>query len=96
LERGAPSCKVHGHAANVPPPDAARTRPLHSDACARSGQETSGGARGETLEQARKSVRLDEFRRAFAGDSRVRRNIFDNYVIGAGLAAAYADAAAKR
>ena len=37
----------------------------------------------------------DEFRRALAGDSRVRRNIFDSYVLGAGLAAAFADAPAK-
>src|SRR5919205_157271 len=52
-------------------------------------------ARGETLEQVRKSVNLDEYRRAFVGDSRVRRDIFDSYVLGAGLAAAYADATAK-
>jgi glyoxylase-like metal-dependent hydrolase (beta-lactamase superfamily II) len=59
-------------------------------------QVNAAAARGETLEQARKSVRLDEFRRVFAGDSRVRRNIFDSYVVGAGLAAAYADATAKK
>ncbi|MCA1614863.1 MAG: MBL fold metallo-hydrolase [Acidobacteria bacterium] len=52
-------------------------------------------ARGETLEQVRRGVNLEEFRRAFAGDSRVRRDIFDSYVTGAGLAAAYADATAK-
>jgi glyoxylase-like metal-dependent hydrolase (beta-lactamase superfamily II) len=53
-------------------------------------------ARGETLEQVRKSVSLDEFRGQFVGDSRVRRDIFDSYVLGAGLAAAYADATAKQ
>jgi len=58
-------------------------------------QVAAAAARGETLEQARRSVNLDEFRRAFAGDSRVRRQIFDVYVVGAGLAAAYADATAK-
>jgi hypothetical protein len=52
-------------------------------------------ARGEPLEQVRKSVNLDEFHKQFAGDSRVRRDIFDSYVLGAGLAAAYADATAK-
>ena len=58
-------------------------------------QVAAGVARGETLEQLRKSVNLEEFRKAFAGDSRVRRDIFDSYVAGAGLAAAYADATAK-
>ena len=58
-------------------------------------QVAAAVARGETLEQVRKSVNLEEFRRAFAGDSRVRRDIFDSYVTGAGLAAAYADAAAR-
>jgi cyclase len=47
------------------------------------------------IEQVRKSVNLDEFRKLFVGDSRVRRDIFDSYVLGAGLAAAYADATAK-
>jgi glyoxylase-like metal-dependent hydrolase (beta-lactamase superfamily II) len=58
-------------------------------------QVTAAVARGETLEQVRKSVNLDEFRKLFVGDSRVRRDIFDRYVLGAGLAAAYADATAK-
>jgi glyoxylase-like metal-dependent hydrolase (beta-lactamase superfamily II) len=58
-------------------------------------QVSAGVARGETLEQLRKGVNLEEFRQLFAGDSRVRRDIFDSYVTGAGLAAAYADATAK-
>jgi hypothetical protein len=58
-------------------------------------QVAAAVARGETLEQLRKGVNLEEFRRGFAGDSRVRRDIFDSYVLGAGLAAAYADATAK-
>ena len=58
-------------------------------------QVAAAAARGETLEQVRKSVNLDEFRKQFIGDSRVRRDIFDSYVLGAGLAAAYADATAK-
>jgi cyclase len=36
--------------------------------------------RGETLEQLRKSVNLDEFRKAFAGDSQHKSFIFENYV----------------
>ena len=58
-------------------------------------QVTAAAARGESLEQVRRSVNLDEFRKVFAGDSRVRRDIFDSYVLGAGLAAAYSDATAK-
>ncbi|HEX7313417.1 MAG TPA: MBL fold metallo-hydrolase [Pyrinomonadaceae bacterium] len=58
-------------------------------------QVAVAAARGETLEQVRKSVNLDEFRKSFVGDSRVRRDIFDSYVLGAGIAAAYADATAK-
>lgn len=50
--------------------------------------------RGETLEQTRKSVNLDEFQKLFVGESRIRRNIFSNYVKGAGVAAAYSDATA--
>ena len=58
-------------------------------------QVAAAAARGETLEQVRKGVNLEEFRKAFVGDSRMRRDIFDSYVLGAGLAAAYADATAK-
>jgi len=52
--------------------------------------------RGETLEQTRKSVNLDEFQKLFAGESRMRRNVFGNYVKGAGLAAAFSDASTKK
>ncbi|HEX8137413.1 MAG TPA: MBL fold metallo-hydrolase [Pyrinomonadaceae bacterium] len=51
--------------------------------------------RGETLEQTRKSVNLDEFRTLFAGDSRMRRLIFANYVRGPAVEAAFRDATAK-
>jgi cyclase len=52
-------------------------------------------ARGETLEQTRKVVNLDEFQRVFAGESRMRRDVFVSYVMGAGLAVAFSDASAK-
>jgi cyclase len=52
-------------------------------------------ARGENLEQTRKSVNLDEFRTLFAGDSRMRRLIFANYVRGPAVEAAFLDATAK-
>jgi cyclase len=52
-------------------------------------------ARGETLDQTRKSVNLDELQKAFAGDSRMRKLIFRNYVVGAGVEAAFRDATTK-
>lgn len=53
-------------------------------------------ARGETLEQTRKSVNLAEFQKLFAGDSRMRKLIFVSYVIGPAVSAAYADASASK
>jgi len=55
-------------------------------------------ARGETLDTARqkKSINLDEFQNLFAGNSRMRKLIFMNYVAGAGVAAAFSDAATKK
>jgi glyoxylase-like metal-dependent hydrolase (beta-lactamase superfamily II) len=51
-------------------------------------------ARGETLEQTRRSVDLSEFRRALAGESRVWRLLFDSYVAGPAVARAYEQALA--
>jgi glyoxylase-like metal-dependent hydrolase (beta-lactamase superfamily II) len=48
--------------------------------------------RGEALPQARKSVKLDEFRRQFAGASQALGFVFDNYVSSSGITAAYRDA----
>jgi cyclase len=53
-------------------------------------------ARGETLDQARKSVNLDELQRQFAGDSPLRISLFRNYVAGPAVAAAYAEASSGR
>jgi cyclase len=55
-------------------------------------QTAAAVARGETLEQARKSVNLTEFRKLFAGDSMMRRILFGDYVSGAGVAAAFREA----
>ena len=52
--------------------------------------------RGETLEQARKSVRLEEFRQALAGDSQFRAFVFHNYVTLPAVAAAFKQATEKR
>jgi glyoxylase-like metal-dependent hydrolase (beta-lactamase superfamily II) len=51
--------------------------------------------RGETLEQARQSVNLAEFRDAVAGNSRLRGFVFDNYVTQPAIAAAFKQAAGK-
>lgn len=53
-------------------------------------------ARGETLEQTRKSVNLEEFRKAIAGDSPLKRSLFADYVIGPGIAGAYRQATEKK
>jgi len=52
-------------------------------------QTRAAVARGETLDQARASVDLSEFRRLIAGDSRVRDILFTQYVAGPGVARAY-------
>jgi cyclase len=59
-------------------------------------QTAAAVARGETLEQARKSVDLTEFRRLLAGDSTLKRILFGDYVSGAGVAAAFREAAVKQ
>ncbi|MDQ3806397.1 MAG: MBL fold metallo-hydrolase [Acidobacteriota bacterium] len=59
-------------------------------------QTAAAAARGETLEQARKSVNLEEFRKLIAGDSQLKSFIFSFYVAGPGVAAAYREATAKK
>ena len=59
-------------------------------------QTEAAVARGETLEQARKSVSLEEFRKQFTGDSVVRKISFNMYVAGPAVAAAFREASAKR
>jgi len=53
-------------------------------------------ARGETLEQTRKSVKLDEFRQRLAGDSLVRKVLFNSYVAYPAVAAAFHELSEKR
>lgn len=59
-------------------------------------QTEAAVARGETLEQARKDVNLDEMRRLFAGASKVRNTLFSVYVVGPAIESAFNDATAKR
>ena len=53
-------------------------------------QTQAAVAKGLTLEETRKAVDLQEFVDLFAGDSRMRRFIFQSYVAHPGVAAAYA------
>jgi len=57
---------------------------------------TAAVTRGETLEQARKSINLEEFRERLAGSSRLRSLVFSNYVLEPAVARMYAEAAASR
>jgi cyclase len=59
-------------------------------------QTDAAVARGETLEQARKSVNLDEYRKTLVGDSPVRKIAFNMYVAGPAVAAAYREATTKK
>ncbi|MEO8104517.1 MAG: MBL fold metallo-hydrolase [Betaproteobacteria bacterium] len=58
-------------------------------------QTRSAVARGETAEQARKSVNLDEHRKLLAGDSAMRRLLFDSYVANPGVSRAYLQLSGK-
>ncbi|HVR96544.1 MAG TPA: MBL fold metallo-hydrolase, partial [Thermoanaerobaculia bacterium] len=53
-------------------------------------QVRDAAGRGETLEQARKSVDLAAQRKTFAGDSKLRGFFFDRYVAGPAVESAYA------
>jgi hypothetical protein len=59
-------------------------------------QTESAVARGETLEQVRKSADLTELRKIFAGDSKVRNTLFSVYVVGPAVESAFHDATEKR
>lgn len=58
-------------------------------------QAEAAATRGETLDEARKSVNLEQFRRQFAGDSQLRSFIFQTYVASPGVEAAFRQAKAK-
>lgn len=59
-------------------------------------QTEAAVARGETLEQARGSVNLEEFRKRLVGESQVRRVAFSMYVAGPAVAAAFREASAAK
>ena len=55
-------------------------------------QVAAAVARGETEQQARKNINLTEMKNSFAGNSQIRKEIFDSYVTGPAISAAFADA----
>lgn len=59
-------------------------------------QTQAAVARGETLEQTRRSVDLEEFRKQIAGENNLLRFVFFAYVTDPGIAAAYNQASGKR
>ncbi|HSK71545.1 MAG TPA: MBL fold metallo-hydrolase [Pyrinomonadaceae bacterium] len=59
-------------------------------------QIESAVRRGETLEQARKSVNLEEFRKGFAGNSQHKSVVFKNYVTNPAITAAFRQAMEKK
>lgn len=56
----------------------------------------SGVAKGDSLPQLQKSIKLDEFEAQFAGSSKLKRFTFLNYVTLSSIPAAYADAKATK
>jgi glyoxylase-like metal-dependent hydrolase (beta-lactamase superfamily II) len=58
-------------------------------------QTEAAVSRGETLEQTRKSVRLDDFQKQLAGNSPIRRLLFSNYVASPAVAVAFREASAR-
>ena len=85
-----PRIVVPGHGPVLPGDHHVRRLSALFDLVAR---ETAAAiARGETAEQAAKSVKLEEFEREFAGDSRMLKLIFNAYVRGPAVQAAYLDA----
>jgi cyclase len=57
-------------------------------------QTRAAAAAGKNLEETRKAVDLEDLRKRFAGDSRVRDTLFRNYVAGPGVGAAFREATA--
>jgi glyoxylase-like metal-dependent hydrolase (beta-lactamase superfamily II) len=59
-------------------------------------QAAAAVQRGESIQQARKTINLDEFRDKLAGQSDVRKLLFSNYVAQPAVAAAFREASAPR
>ena len=88
-----PSVIVPGHGPVMR--DDSHLRMMGEMFSALSGQVDAAVSRGETLEEARKTVRLEEWRDKLAAGSQLRAFLFDYYVSGPGVAAAYREATQK-
>ena len=55
-------------------------------------QVDAAASRRETLDATRKSIQLDDWREKFAAGSQLRAFLFDYYVAGPAVAAAYREA----
>ena len=75
--------------------DDAYARQVHALLKSIDSQVRAAVARGESVEQVRKSVNLDEFRKAFSGESALRGLLFDSYVTGPGVNRAYLQISGK-
>jgi len=56
------------------------------------GQVRDAAGRGLSLEETRKAVKLDNFRRRLAGDDPVRLETFEDSIVGAAIRRAYMEA----
>lgn len=73
--------------------DQTQARLLHGLLRAVEGHASAAMARGESLDEARKSLKLDEFRATMAGEDQALRVLFSNYGSGPALTAAFRDGA---
>lgn len=89
-----PTAIVPGHGPVMR--DDAYVRTLAAMFASISRQTEAAVARGETLDAARKSVNLEEFRKTLAGDSQLRRLLFQAYVVQPAVAAAFREATEKK
>jgi hypothetical protein len=69
--------------------DTAYARQMAAMFASISAQVKTAADAGQSLEQVRKSVKLDEFRQQFAGDSQLKRFLFANYVAGPAVTSAF-------
>ena len=58
-------------------------------------QTRAGIEKGETLDEIRKSIDINEFKSALAGNSMLKRILFANYVRQPATASAYSDLGGK-
>lgn len=88
-----PATIVPGHGSVVH--DVSYLKTLGSMFASITQQTKAAVSRGETLDQTRKSVKLEEYQKVLAGESPVRRLLFSNYVAYPAVSAAFREASGK-